>query len=162
MNVFWPVHAPGVAVAHGGRRDAVAVRASVRLGDREGHLLAGGEARQPARALRLGPVAGDDLAADRGGDEHGQQRTARRRGLLAHDGELGDPRAAAAEALGEVDGEEAVLGERVPQLVDLLAGAHLRGEVLVPEVAGDVGDRAAQQRVLVALREVHADLLRRM
>ena len=51
-------------------------------------------------------------------------------------------------ASGRCTREEALVGERLPQLVGLRAGAVALDEVLVAELPGDVGDRLAQHDVL--------------
>ena len=126
----------------------MAVGAGVGLGDRERHLLAADDRRQELGALRVGAEPADHLGADRGGHEDQEQRASLRRDLLAHDRELGHAAAATAVGLGEVHREEALVGERLPQLVGLRAGAVALGEVLVAELPGDVGDGLAQHDVL--------------
>ncbi len=78
-----------------------------------------------------------------------------RRELLAHDGELTDATAPAAVLGREVHREEAVVGDRLPELLGLAPGTHLLGEVLVAELRREVADGAPDHFVLGALREVH-------
>ena len=56
---------------------------------------------------------------------------------------------------GRCTREEAEVGDRLPELVGLAAGARLLGEVLVAELRGDVADGVPQHLVLGALGEVH-------
>ena len=58
-----------------------------------------------------GASEGRHRGADGAGHQQEQQRAALRGGLLAHHGQLGEPGAAAAEALGDVDADEALLGQ---------------------------------------------------
>ena len=55
----------------------------------------------------------------------------------------------------EVHREEAVVGDRLPELLGLAAGTHLLGEVLVAELRREVADRGPDHLVLGALGEVH-------
>ena len=101
-------------------------------------------------------VGGDDLTGDGAGDEQQEQRGPVGRRLLADDGELGQPGAAPAVLLGQVDAEEAVVAEGVPQLGGRLAGLGLADVVVGAELLGDGTHRLAQGPVLVGLGEVHA------
>ena len=56
---------------------------------------------------------------------------------------------------GRCTREEAVVGDRLPELVGLAAGARLLGEVLVAELRREVAHRGPQHLVLGALGEVH-------
>ena len=68
------------------------------------------------------PKLGDDGGADGGRHHEEQQRAAVGGQLLEDDGELGDPHPAPAVLRGDVDPEEAALGQLVPQLVGALVG----------------------------------------
>ncbi len=68
---------------------------------------------------------------------------------------LGISRAHAYELVREVDADEAVLPEEVPQLVGLGAGTDGAGEVLVSEAGRDVRHRLAEQLLLRVVGEVH-------
>ncbi len=137
----------------------MAVRAHVGLGDGEDHLLAGTEPRQPLGALGIGAEARDELAADRSRHEDEQERAASCRELLGDDRELADAAATAAVRLGQVDPEEPVVADRVPERVGLLSAAGPIDEVLVAEARADVAHRGAQQAVLGGLVEVHRSLV---
>ena len=70
---------------------------------------------QPPRALRVGPVAGEELAADRRRDERRQQRAARRGGLLADDRRARRcPRRRRRRRSGRCTAEEAVVARARP------------------------------------------------
>jgi hypothetical protein len=84
---------------------------------------------------------------------------------LADDRELGDAASAAPVVLGQVDAEEAQVGDGLPQLLGLLAAPGPFDEVRMAEPAGHVGDGLPQQGVLGTLGELHpptmaADVIR--
>src|SRR5690606_38948076 len=152
-----PVQHPPVAVPAGGRGDAVGVGAGVGLGDRERHLHRPvREPRQPVPLLLLRPVPRDDRGADRRGDDHEQQRAARRGQFLAHGGEVADAAATAAVLLGHVHAEVAEPPGLVPQLVGLAPGLgalHVVGRAVL---GAQLGDGLAQRLPLLRLDEAHA------
>src|SRR4051794_6515882 len=146
---------PLVAVPPRGGADLVRVRPGVGLGDGEGHReRTVGQARQPALLLLLGAEPADHGAADGRGDDHHQQRAARRTQLLQDQRQLDHPAAPAAVLLGNVDPEEAGLADPGPQFVGVAAGAGLPQEVLLPVPGAQVGHGRPQRPQLVALVEV--------
>jgi hypothetical protein len=131
------------------------VRAGVGLGDRERVVRrAGAQAAQPAILLLVARVPREDRAGDAGGDEQRQQRTARRADLLLDHRELEQAQPAAVVLRGDIDADEAVRGQRLPELGRRLTRlAHAR-EVRTAEAGGDVVHGAAQHDVLFALDEL--------
>ena len=136
----------------GGGLHAREVGAGARLGHREGpHLLAGDELRQVALLLLVG---GEHLDV-RQGEQHvhagAAEGDARAGGLLVLDGlELVRVHAGAAELLGDVDAEEAELGELVVELARHLTG----GEPLVvdrDDLGLDEGAQGLPERLVVLI-----------
>src|SRR5262245_47288435 len=147
-----------VTVAHRRRVESVGVRPGIRLRDRERHLCAAAEWREPALLLLVGSVPRDQLAADRRCHEQEQQRAPLRGQLLGHDGELTDTATAAAVLRWEVHRQEPMVRDRLPQLVGSLPAAHLLGVVVVAEPRREVPDRGSDHLVLGALGEVQVPL----
>ena len=94
----------------------------------------------PKRAMSSALIAADTMISSSGDTSGGE--------LLAHDGQLGHAPAAAAPFLGEVHGEEAVVGDRLPELVGGAVLARAGCVVVVAEPARHAGDGIAEQLVL--------------
>ncbi len=138
------------------------VGAGIGLGDRERDLRrARGDGGEPLVALRLGAVAGDDRADDRGGDHDQEQRASGGRDLLADGLEGVHAEPASAVALGQVDAEVALLGERVPELGGRLVGLDDPPVVVRPaERLADAANGVADRDLLVGRDDGERDRFR--
>ena len=104
----------------------------------------------------LAAVAGEDLAGDRARDQQQEQRGALGGGLLAHQRQLGEAGAAAAELLGDVDPDESLAAERLPQLGGGLVPLGVLGVVRAAVRGRDPGHRLTDGRVVRVLVKLHS------
>ncbi len=150
------VEDPGVTVADGGRLEGGEVGAAGGLGHRDGaDELAARHAGQPALLLLLGAEVDDVGRAHVGVDaEAGARRGVEAGHLLGDDGvEAVVVDAGAAELLGDVETEEALLAGLEPDVArDRLALDHLLGAGR--ERAGDELARRRAHRLVVLVVDV--------
>lgn len=139
--------------------DVVAVGAGVGLGDAESaDEFTGGDTGQPALSLVGGAEGGDDGTADRRGHDEHQKAASLGGQFLLDDGELEEPRTAAAVLLGKVHPDEAEFAGFLPQFGGVLVGVGLLDHVLVAVLFGECTDGLAQLLLLRGVVERHADL----